>query len=125
MTEAVTALEVALYVFASEPSIDQALGPILAQRMDLGSMGEQVAHMGLTGSVRYLLPVVFPEWELPQNILEGCRTAIQQRQNIVHNGQRTVSEDVLRRSLASIRSMCDFFHRVTVTARGIQQGAQL
>lgn len=112
LTEAVTALEVALYEFARHPNAERAFGPLLAQRINASSLKHQVEHMGLTGSIRYLLPVILTD--LPRQIIQGCEVAIDQRQSVVHNGQRDVKTETLRRSLAAIRSLCDLLESLTM-----------
>jgi hypothetical protein len=113
LTEAVTALEVALYAFASHPNAERAFGPILAQRINASSLKHQVEHMGLTGSISYLLPVILPESTLAKHVIHGCQLAIAQRQNVVHQGQRDVQVGILRRSLVAIRRMCELLESLT------------
>ena len=125
LTEAVTALEVALYTFAANPAIDQAFGPVLGSRLGLHSLRQQVERIGLSGSVRYLLPVLFPESALPQSVLEGCQNALARRQTVVHRGQREVEETLVRQDLASIRSMCDFLERMTTQGRSERGGFEM
>jgi hypothetical protein len=116
LTEAVTALEVALYAFARHPAADRAFGAGLASRLDLASLLQQVEHLGFSGSVRYLLPTLLPANVLPQAVIEGCRSAISQRQTVVHQGQREVPDGTLRASLAAIRSLCDILESLTQSA---------
>jgi hypothetical protein len=54
-----------------------------------------------------LLPVLLPESVLPEDVLEGCRAAIDQRQTVVHQGQRDVPAGSLQSSLRAVRSLCD------------------
>ena len=114
LTEAVTALEVALYAFARHPNAERAFGPRLARRINASSLQHQVEHMGLTGSIRYLLPVILPESDLPQQVIQGCQEAIAQRQSVVHQGQRDVQTETLRTSLAAIRRMCELLESLTM-----------
>ncbi|MGI8837487.1 MAG: hypothetical protein ACR2H4_12745 [Pyrinomonadaceae bacterium] len=114
LTEAVTALEVALYSFATHPNAECAFGPILGQRINASSLKHQVEHMGLTGSISYLLPVILPESTLPKHVIHGCQLAIAQRQNVVHQGQRDVQVGILRTSLAAIRRMCELLESLTL-----------
>lgn len=113
LTEAVTALEVMLYSFAAAPQANAAFGPVLAQRLGLGELRAQVARMGFTRSISYLLPVILPEAVLPQALLERCRTAIADRQNVVHQGQRDVQAKILRAHIAAIRRLCELLERLT------------
>lgn len=116
LAEAVTALEITLFAFAKNPAADRAFGPTLAQRLGVQTLSNQVKHMGLSGSIRYLLPILFDESDLPQTVLEGCQEAISQRQNVVHNGQSAVDEGTLRRCLVAIRSMCEFLDGMTLAS---------
>ena len=113
LTEAVTALEVALYAFARHPNAERAFGPLLAQRLNVPALRHQVEHMGLTGSISYLLPAVLPESILPQNVIQECQVAIAQRQSVVHQGQRDVQTQTLRTSLVAIRRMIDLLESLT------------
>ena len=51
-------------------------------------LDKQIEHMGLSGTVSYLLPLLLPDSVLAADVLSGCRDALTARQNIVHNGQR-------------------------------------
>jgi len=69
--------------------------------------------MGLTGSVSYLLPLLFPAKILSAEMLRSAREAIQQRQNVVHGGAREVHPDELQRFLRSLREFCDILGQCT------------
>jgi hypothetical protein len=114
LTEAVTALEVALFEFAANPKVDELFGSKFRRRLGLQSLKSQVDRIGLTASINYLLPVLMPETELSLAVLDGCREAIQQRQNVVHQGQRQVQNHILSRSLKSVRAMCDTLESCTI-----------
>lgn len=107
LTEAVTALEVALSDFGRSQDAHAKLGSVCANRLGTSRLQSQIEHMGLTGTVGFLLPLLFPEEILPTNVLAGCRDAIALRQNVVHNGQRDVNEIKLSQAIASIRKCCD------------------
>ena len=108
LTEAVTALEVAVNTFARNAQTSATARSMMGGRSHLPALKDQVDHLGLSGTVRYLLPVLFTEAQLPGFVIEACSEAIGQRQNVVHNGQRSVNPDTLTRSLAGIREMCLF-----------------
>jgi hypothetical protein len=114
LTEAVTALEVTLHAFAEHPNAQRAFGPRLAQRLNIEPLKQQVKRIGLTCSISYLLPVILPESVLPQQVIQDCREAIAQRNNVVHDGQRNVRPEVLRTSLTAIRRMCDLLESITM-----------
>jgi len=100
----VTALEVAVSDFSRSDKCNQALASKYGPRMGIDRLQKQVDHMGLSGTVRYLLPLLLPEDALPENILKGCRDAIDARQNVVHNGQREVKN--VKHLISSIESCC-------------------
>ena len=62
--------------------------------------------MGLSGSVRFLLPVILPEASVSTALLRKCFDAVDMRQNVVHNGQRDVDRVKLQSALESIRELC-------------------
>jgi hypothetical protein len=106
LVEAVTALEVAIADFAKRPKAQEAFGPVLAERFDTPSLKAQVDHLGLSGAIRYLLAVIFPPDRLPTALLRDCQQAVEERNNVVHRGQRDVAKDKLLPYLASIRELC-------------------
>lgn len=119
ITEAVTALEVAIFRFAGNCNADKAFAPHMAQRLALGSLKSQVDHLGLSATVNYLLPTVLPEELLPASVISECQFAISRRQTIVHNGQRNVPESDARRAVSAIRACCQLLEKVTdVPAEG-------
>lgn len=106
LTETVSALEVAVHAFSRSPCAERAFGTILGARLRLSSLSQQVQRIGLSGTVKYLLPMIFPEEKLPTEVLKGCQEAVEERQNVIHNGKRDVDPDRTVRYLASIRKLC-------------------
>lgn len=115
LTEAVAALEVALYAFARSPAAERVFGASLAKRLGVTSLYHQVEHMGLSASVRYLLPILLPEPVLSEEVLRGCRNAIEQRNTVVHQGQREVSDRLLKESLKTIRALCRILDELSMS----------
>jgi hypothetical protein len=113
ITESITALEVALSEFAARPVMEKLQGDETRQRMGVDTIKHQVEHMGLTGSVGYLLPLLFPATVLSADVLVGARDAIQARQNIVHRGARGLAPDKLERMLRSVRQLCQILEAHT------------
>jgi hypothetical protein len=113
LTEAITGLEVALSRFASKPKSQELLGANLAARMGVESIKQQVERMGLTGSVGYLLPLLFPDQILNADVLAGVREAIQERQNVVHSGAREVNPKRLEMFLRHIIQLCTTLKKYT------------
>ncbi len=106
LTEAMTALEVAISRFSRSPDADSEFGSLFAGRLGLDSLKGQISRLGLTATLNYLFPLIFPEDQLPTEILRSCQEANTQRQNVVHEGQRDVDERKLNLYLRAIRQMC-------------------
>ena len=106
LTEAITALEIAISEFSSQPNAEEAFGSLISERMNVTSLKKWIEHMGLSGTIHYLFPVIFSKEKMPTNILKECQEAIQQRENVIHNGQRDVQEDKLSMYLEAIRKIC-------------------
>jgi hypothetical protein len=115
ITEAVTALEVAVFEFANDCNADRAFAPHMAQRLALSSLKSQIEHLGLSATVNYLLPTILPEALLPSSVISECQSTLSRRQNIVHNGQRSVHESDARRAVSGIRACCEMLENVAVT----------
>jgi hypothetical protein len=113
MIEAVTALEVALNAFAARPRLEDALLKTYVERLGLKSFKSVVEHLGFTASWTYLIPLILQAPVLPSEVVRGCCEAINQRQNIVHNGQRTVKDEIMMRSLHDIRIACKVLSDLT------------
>lgn len=106
LTEAVTALEVAVSQFSRQPRAEQAFGSVYADRLGLSSLENQVSRLGLSATVNYLLPLLFTEEQIPTETLRTCKSAVARRQMVVHQGQRDVREDELHSFLIAIRQLC-------------------
>jgi hypothetical protein len=57
--------------------------------------------MGHSGTIRDLFPVIFPEDEMPGDLPKSCQEAVEERDNVVHDGQRrdyryTITEEAVR-----------------------------
>ena len=114
LTEAVTALEVALNRFVKSPKPEYLLSEPARSRLGLENLGTLQERLGLTASVALLLPLLFDPSTLTSRTLASCREAIQERQNVVHKGQRRVDKDKLRRFLSEIRKLCEVLQDATV-----------
>jgi hypothetical protein len=107
LTEAVSALEIAINEFARSPRLSDIYPSSISERLGVESLAKVVQSLGLTGSVSLVLPLVLPDSELPGDILKSARDAINERNNIVHNGQREVPSSRLILFLKTIRFVCE------------------
>jgi len=105
LMEAVSALEVAISQFSQRVKPDE-WSTQLANRTTAERFQSHVNHIGMTCTISYLLPVLYPEEKLPGALLASCRNAIEERNAIVHRGQRDVEEKQLNEYLDSIRQLC-------------------
>jgi hypothetical protein len=111
--EAITALEVAVTRFADAPEIDSFLETSISSRVDVSALGNQVEHLGLSGTMRYLLPLLFSDSLLPTSLVSQCQQAIRIRGNVVHQGQRDIDPEILMPMLKSIRDTCNILASFT------------
>jgi hypothetical protein len=111
LTEAVTALEVALGSFARAPRA-QALWPAsMSERLGIETLPKVIERLGLTTSVAVVLPLLLPADVASPDVLSRCREAIRDRQNVVHQGQRQVKS--IGKHLAGLRQLCELLLRYT------------
>ncbi len=107
IVEAVSALETAIAAFSAAPALETPQGKDLCERMDLKSVETQVQKLGLRGTVKYLLPILFPKEVLSTELLRMCQKAVDTRNTVIHRGQRTVSEKRIRRLVGAVRQLCE------------------
>lgn len=113
LTEAITALEVALTRFGKSPRMENVQPSEVLARMGIERLAHQIEHLGLTGSVSYLLPLLFPEAVMSAALLSGVRDAIQQRQTVVHSGAGEVDPNRLQTLLRALRDLCAILEKHT------------
>ncbi len=104
--EAVTALEIAVSQFGKKGDMKILSTSICNNRIDIDNIGNQIKHLGFSGSIRYLIPLLINEEILPLVVLSKCYKAIEVRNNIVHQGQRGVSSDLVEEILNGVSECC-------------------
>jgi hypothetical protein len=122
ITEAVSALEVAIVRFSQEVDLKQWRVQI-KDRTAAESFHSHVQHLGTTCTVSYLLPLLYDETQIPKAVLDDCRSAIEIRNAVVHRGQRDIDEANLRRYLFAIRQLCQTLKRLQIE-RAIGEGVE-
>jgi hypothetical protein len=113
IVDAVAALEQAVTAFSESPRVDALIPEHQLIRIDIRSLKSQVQHLGFSGTVRYLLPLLFREEILPTPLLNTCQDAIEVRNTIAHRGRRDVSEEKIRPLVASLRRACTILAQYT------------
>jgi hypothetical protein len=104
--EAVSALEIALSRFAEAPLVGRIMAPDIKERISVENLKSQVDHLGLRGSIRYLVPILFPHGVFPTEVLHKCQQAVEVRNAVVHQGQREVEEQHAGALIGAIRLGC-------------------
>ena len=110
--EAVSALEIAVGNFTDRSKATDWFCHS-QERFGVANLRAHRKHLGFTAVVSYLLPMLFSEEQVSTEILMDCREAIDERNNIVHNGQRSVKSEKLIRYLKSIRCLCVFLQKLS------------
>lgn len=104
LVDAVTALEVALNDFArNAPDGRLARFQPAIESQHVSALIEKV---GLRGAFGVAIPLLLAEEEFPADLLGRCRTAIEKRNMIVHQGARDVDPVELNELLAALKHAC-------------------
>jgi hypothetical protein len=91
ITEAVSALEVAVSRFFRSPVPDKLIPAAEAGRLNLNSLRGAYERLGLTVTVGVLLPLLVPRDRVPDDVFRTCAEAVAVRQTVIHGGQREVT----------------------------------
>ena len=110
--EAVSALEVALSGYAKSPDTSSLTSEV-RKRIDVSNLHQQVSHLGLKGTVRYLLPLLISPEKFPTETLQNCQKAVDVRNAVVHRGQRDVDPAKTYRFVHAIKEACYILASVT------------
>ncbi len=112
--EVISALEVSVHEFAKSPRTDDLFpNSNIRKRIHVNNLKSQVKHIGLSLTVNYLLPILFPSDILPIKVLNQCQKAIDLRNNIVHNGSRDVKEALVRPLIYAVIKTCKILIKYT------------
>ncbi len=109
LVDAATALEVALSQFAH--SAEMGLLGSRQSRIEPTSIQSLIAKVGFRGSFGVVLPFIFEEEDFPSDLLSTCRTAIDQRNNVVHHGKRDVNAIELTTMINAIDEACSILRK--------------
>lgn len=106
LLDAVTALEISISEFSQSPNARRAFGDIVSRRMDITSLKTQIDRLGNSSTIKYLFPVIFSENTMPTETLKICSDAIDERNNVIHNGQRDVSSKKIHKYIDAMDQVC-------------------
>jgi hypothetical protein len=105
LTEAVSALEVALARYATQA--DRAGPAPTIGGVNVKRLANHFERFGLRATVQFLLPLLLTPERLPRATLESVIEAIETRNNVVHQGKRDVENQHLRGYLMAIRQLVE------------------
>lgn len=108
-----TALEVAVANFSKSPKMEGLKISEQEYRIDTQNIGNQVEHLGFSGSLRYLIPMLFTHDELGDEVLKKCYQAIDLRNNVVHKGQRDIERNLLNEIISAVHHCCKVLDNYT------------
>jgi hypothetical protein len=115
--EAVSALEVSIVRFSQAPRLGQLLPSGHRDRVATGSLYDQVEALGLRGSVRFLLPLLFTDEVLTTATIQACQEAVNLRNLVAHQGQRDIPEERVRYVIEHVRKACEVLASCTSAER--------
>lgn len=118
LIEGVTAMEVALNNFARHPDPTVLVPSIASTLRARNGLQDDVRHLGVTASLRYLLPTVLKSTYLPADAHAVASAALELRHNIVHNGSRMVDKKKARKMVFASFQIARALVRATVRDNG-------
>lgn len=105
LVEAVAALEVALNRVPEAGTITSKWNERFGGRLTTTGFDAHVEHLGISATVKYLLPVLMDE--SASETLKVVASAVEERHTIVHQGQRSVDLTRARQHVRAIRALCE------------------
>jgi len=111
LTEAISALEIAVSQFAQRAN-PESWSKQLAERSSAAQLQNHVEHLGTTCTIGYLFPVILSEEQVPSTVLKTCQEAINDRNAVIHRGQRDVDDGRLWAYLRAVRDLCERLRRL-------------
>jgi hypothetical protein len=116
--EAASALELATFAFGKNAQLPEFLPSGALRGLDVSDLHSRMTHLGVSTTVSYLLPLLFSEKILSDETIDASRELLNVRNNVVHQGQRIVKDEVARRVVTAARSICETLMRHTRTSQG-------
>lgn len=108
LVEAATALEVSISRFVKAFDRDAGVRSRLQGVFpdDGGNLAKKVERLGVTHTLRLLLPLLLPTEAVSRERLAVAAAAMDERNRIVHDGKRHVSAEDVQRYLTEVRALC-------------------
>jgi hypothetical protein len=104
--ESVTALELAVNRFASDPDIAE-LTPPESSRIEMTRLSANLKHLGFSSFFRYAIPIIFSRSRLNDQLIANSNKLVELRQTTVHAGQRSFPDlQVIRNLIEDTTRVC-------------------
>jgi hypothetical protein len=117
--EAVCALEVAVNSMARKPGSALVISSEIRAVLESTTLEKMVDRLGLTATTNILLPLILPKEDAAGDLLALACRAISTRQNVVHNGQRSVDIPMFGKMIQAVRKLCEILNKHTAGADAI------
>ena len=111
--EAVSAMELAISSFVNAPNLEHET--LNAGIRGIKDLKKTQKELGLNKTIKILLPILFNESHLGDDIISGCIKAYEDRNNVAHNGMRDISEVALRAHIDNITNLCSLLIMATLS----------
>lgn len=106
LTEAITAMEIAISEFCRGANATMLFDGQLGPRLGVESLTSLFKQIGKTGILAYVLPIILPPQVLSSELLKKCRDANNARNNLVHSKQHDVRREMAFLWIPAIREFC-------------------
>ena len=116
IVQAVAAMEISIAAFAKKPAADNKLWATLWLSAKEFISPKANRALGTHGNRQLPLSLIFSESDLSQSVVDGCASAITERQNVVHNGKKDIEVTAIREHLRNIRTLCEFLWDKSTTS---------
>jgi len=113
VVEATAALERSIDAFCESPDATKFVGLPVSERTNIQSLKNQFEHLGFRNTLHFLLPLVLPESLMPAKLLESCQQLVQIRNNVVHQGQRSLDQRQIINLIEKVREACRLLQEIT------------
>ena len=114
IVDAITALELAINKFSKSPDIHLFEQIKCHSRISYSNFSTYCQRLGFTGTVQYLLPLLFTDHQLPETTYKNVLDAINMRQNVIHNGAKKLDREKNRLWIIHVEKLVTLLIAATI-----------